>query len=308
MALEDYTFSTMRTRLQEEFGHSSGDTVMNTKIDKRINDALTWVCRRRPSWPWMRTRFEIDTVVAGVGTIDVTVGTRVFDNPASFTPAVRKFITFEVSGSKPTTAHLVTAYSAPNATVEAQYLGTTTVGLACRQVEGMFQLPDDFIRVDGPPLIQGAYPTSTELRYQDPEKFQRNEHRQTPALLNNLRYTVVRDPLDLEERKYLRVYPYIADRRIIRLSYYRDIPKLVADGDIPIIPRSDRMVLWYAAAWFVGQLNDEQDVTMYRDQALEGIERMAQEFELVDDASEYVEDHSEPDFVLPPAGYEDFHR
>ena len=223
-------------------------------------------------------------------------------------PTPRSIITLEASGNKPTTGHLVVSYTPTTAVIDAQYLGTTAAATACRLVQAMYQLPDDFLRMDGPPLIMGAYPTSTEMRYQDPELFYRNMYRQTPALLNNIRYTVTRDPIDTEERKYLLVYPYVADQSVIRYQYHRDCPQLVDDADVPIIPRSDRMALWYAAAWFVAQWRGAETLTMYRDQALASIEQMATEYELVDDASEFTADDHEPDLVLPPPGYEDFNR
>ncbi len=308
MPLEDYDFASLRDRLLEEFAIDQTDTATKIIINKRINDAQSWLVRRRPNWPWMKKKGVFDSIVASSGTCDVTLGTNTFTNVTGITPIPRSTISLEISGTTPTTGHLVVSFGGGTAVVDAQYLATTAVGVAVRLVQGMFQLPDDFLRMDGPPLIMGAYPTSTELRYQDPELFQRNEYRQTPALLNNLRYTVTRDPLDLEEFKYLLIYPYIADTRVIRYQYHRDVPELVGDSDLPIVPRGDRMVLWYAAAWFVAQWKGAETASMYRDQAMEGIQRMLNEYEFVDDASEFRGDEYEPDLVLPPPGYEDFDR
>ena len=308
MALEDYDLASLRLRLQEEFAIDTSDTATKTIIDKRINDAQTWIVRRRPNWPWMKKKGVFNTIAAVTGACTVTKGSTSFTSIATITPTARSFITLEASGTTATSAHLVVSVDGSTAVVDAQYLSTTASGTVCRLVQGMFQLPDDFLRMDGPPLIMGEYPTSTELRYQDPELFQRNQYRQTPALLNNLRYTVTRDPLDLEERKYLLVFPYIADQRVIRYQYHRDCPKLVSDSDIPIVPRSDRMALWYGAAWFVAQWRGAETTQMYRDQALASIEQMATEYELVDDESGFAMSDYEPDLVLPPPGYEDFDR
>lgn len=308
MALEDYDLTALSSRIAREFRCDEADSALMTIVKEKVNDAQTWIVRRRPNWPWMKKHGVFDTVVAGVGTADFLKGSNTLLNVASVTPVKRQYITTESSGTKPSTGHLVTAFSAGTATIHGQFLGTTLVADVIRTVTGMFQLPDDFLRMDGPPLIMGAYPTSTELRYQDPELFQRNQYRQTPALLNNIRYTVTRDPLDEEERKYMLIYPYISDIRVIRYQYHRDCPELVDDADIPIIPRSDRTVLMNVAMWFFGQRQDEQDVQIYMQQAMEGLERMTQEFEMVDDASEFVANDFEPDFVLPPPGYEDFNR
>ena len=66
--------------------------------------------------------------------------------------------------------------------------------------------------------------------------------------------------------------------------------------------------MWYAAAWFVAQWKGAETTTMYRDQALEGLDKMLNEFEYVDDDTEFRGDEYEPDLVLPPPGYEDFDR
>lgn len=308
MALEDYDMASLRLRLQEEFAIKTTDSATKTIIDKRINDAQTWIVRSRPNWPWMKKKGVVNTTPATAGTCTVTKGSTNITSVVTIAPTPRSVITLEASGDKPTTGHLVVSFAGSTAVIDAQYLGTTAVATTCRLVQSMYQLSDDFLRMDGPPLIMGAYPTSTELRYQDPELFQRNQYRQTPALLNNIRYTVTRDPLDLEERKYLLVYPYIADNRVIRYQYHRDCPQLVSDSDLPIIPRSDRMTLWYAAAWFVAQWRGAETTPMYRDQAMQALAMMASEYELVDDASEFVADDYEPDLVLPPPGYEDFNR
>lgn len=304
MALDDYTLVDLRTRLTNEFGLSSSDANITSTLNEKINDALHRICRRRPNWPWLKQEFVIDVAAVQSGTIDVLQGSRVFSN-ASVVPTIRDIITFESSGDSPTTGFMVHTQSAPSTTVGAQWINATEVGKAYRIVSGAFQLPDDFIRSEGAPLLVGSDPDATEFRYKDPDVFRKEAHRQIPAVLNHNLYTVVRDPIDQEERKYLMVYPYLTELATIRMSYYRDIPKLVNDADIPIIPRLDRQALWLMAAWYVALWRGEETATAYGGQAEEALERMAQEFELVDDP-DIEEPVQERDFILPPSGYEDF--
>lgn len=308
MPLDDFTLDELRDRLRTEFGLDDVVAV-NTVIDEKINLAQAWVIQRRPNWPWLRKKFVIDIPVAGSGTIDFTQDSRVASNPVGFTPEIRKVITTESSGSNPTTGYVIDLpYANPNATLDAAWTLATEAARSVRQVEHMFQLPDDFIRLEGPPVLIGADPDTTELRFVSPAQFRVLRYSQVPAILHDIYYTIERDPVDLEERKYLLVYPFIATRQTIRLMYYRDPPELVGDSDLSIMPRNARAALWWTAAWFVAQAENEEDTQLYSSNALQSIEAMAKESEFVDDTNEPDFLQSEPDFILPPPGYEDFNR
>jgi len=62
MAYEDYDLASIRQRCLEEFGIPSTAS-NNAIVDRRVNDAISWIVSRRKNWPWLRRETEI--VVTG---------------------------------------------------------------------------------------------------------------------------------------------------------------------------------------------------------------------------------------------------
>tara|TARA_R110000751_G_scaffold300963_1_gene413030 strand:+ start:6247 stop:8241 length:1995 start_codon:yes stop_codon:yes gene_type:complete len=58
MALETYDLGSLRTRLGEEFGIDITISANALAIDRRINDAVTWIVNRRKNWPFLERQEE----------------------------------------------------------------------------------------------------------------------------------------------------------------------------------------------------------------------------------------------------------
>lgn len=163
--------------------------------------------------------------------------------------------------------------------------GTCTVGNEYRIAQGHFELPEDFIRSDAVHLESD---TDWNIVYsRDTTTFKREVRNDKILGGINRIYTIVPDPVNVEPFKYISIYPYFVDRNILHVKYFGDVRKLIGDFDVPDVPRSDRFVVWYAAAWFVAQWQKDADMlAFYRDGALNELERMTKEYQLMDDITE----------------------
>lgn len=310
MVLEDYQLSTLRDRIREDFGLTES-TTMNSIIDKKINDAQAWVVRRRKNWPWQEVFHNIDVPAAVSDTGDFTQGSRTVGSVPGSSIAARDIITTDVSAStNPTAGFLVQAYSDPNVTLFSQFLNTTEVGKSFRIVKGFFLLPEDFQSLEMATL-EGDL-EDPKMTWKTPDQIQRLKQEEVIISIKEKVYSVVQDPLSgtaaETNRRYLEVYPYLAQLTTLRLKYWRVPPKLVNDSDVPIIPHSDRMVLFYAAAWFFAQQQHETEpATFYRNLALTEIEKMAQEYSFADDPDDGERDTGlNFDFIPGPPEYPKF--
>jgi hypothetical protein len=392
MALEDYTLGSIRSRLAEEFGINIDVQENADIIDKRINDAGSWIANRRKNWPWLEkstvldvgepsTSLQDDRYGAGIFyKMQRTVTNCVFSRTALI---VRELVDFTGSGLDATMA---TAYGGTTMTLEKAYtgspqictitgivastsptvitinlldsdgasvaipshvttftaiisgvtgtgtlpngtlvatrvsntkfsvpvntsgstftlLGTAQISREFRIVQGYFPLPQDFINAES---VHSDLPTNwTTLKYMDPTSFERRVRASKLSDSLNTLYTVIPDPLNIDDIKYLVVYPYYNSRNILHVKYFGDIRKLVGDNDIPDIPRSDRFLLWYASAWFVAQWQKDTDmVAFYRDGALGELQRMSTEYQLSDDLTQDAD--MEDDSLGPIQGPHNF--
>ena len=384
MPLEDYTLGSLRQRLAEEYGIDTSIASNASIIDKRINDAISWIVNRRKNWPWQEKNAEIfvgDTssrvsatrygsAIFTLGSVSAqyaiwsggniiyprelidfngqgdsgimvtsyagttitlkhrykgeqqicTITDITFGNPTIFTVSLNttqggtaeiptNVSTFKViidntvyaGGSGGTydgvyTATRVSAnqFSIPvNSTTHSPWssLGGDPTAQIAREfvvAQGYFELPEDYIRNSS--AHQDDVVDTNTLYYRDPTTFQREVHaEQLPTDLDRI-YTVVPDPINVSSKKYMGVYPYYTDRHLIYFNYFADAKKLVGDNDVPDIPRSDRYVVFCAAAWFVAQWQkDVELLTFYRDTAMNELERMAKEYQLSDDVTQDIE-------------------
>lgn len=375
MALELYDLVSLRTRCAEEFGLDLADPNVVDVVDRRINDAVTWIINRRKNWPWLDAETVIEIGEPSSSSTDIRYGSGFFTkmsryvNHATFsqTPALsRDLVVFDSNGGSGTlitdvtgtvltleSAHtgsnwkvnvlsvvasasptsitvelvdadgeavtlpvnvasfyvtiagaagtgLATAINGTNlatrtssntftiavSTAGATWTsyGTATIAREFIIGQGFFALPDDFIRSDAVHLDSAT--DDYTLYYRDPTSWKRETR--SARVVGGLEriYTVVPDPLKATYSKYLAVYPYFTDRNIIYVKYWRDARKMVGDYDEPDVPRSDRMVVLYAAYWFVAQWQQSELVTFYRDGAMNELERMAKEYQFSDDMTE----------------------
>ena len=75
------------------------------------------------------------------------------------------------------------------------------------------------------------------------------------------------------------------------------------------MPLEDRLVVWWACAWFVAQWQEDDRLTLYRDSAMNALGDMMKEYSCTDNEEEddvLIGDAT--GFIYPPSGYEDFNR
>lgn len=196
------------------------------------------------------------------------------------------------TGTQPNGTHSATRTGSDTFTVPVNTTGSTFATNGTAQVgreftiaQSFFALPQDFVRSDAAHTdIDTNWNT---LVFRNTTSFEREIKADRVVSDLNRIYTVLPDPINVDDTKYLAVFPYFTGRNVIHVKYFGDARKLVGDNDVPDVPRSDRFVLWYAAAWFVAQWQRDTDmVTFYKDSALTELERMAKEYQLADDISE----------------------
>lgn len=391
MALEDYSLYSLRNRVAEEFGIDLTVPLNVSRIDKRINDAISWVVNRRKNWPWLEKDTAINVGEPSTAVVNVRYGAAIFSLAqnqglySSFSQTViapRELVDFEGEGKNGLMVQAVssnsfvlrqgyrgdgqtvtiTAITVGNPTVITVSLATTqggtaeipthvatfgvqitnntlsvgtlngyhyatrisatqfsipvnttaltvvvngTAQLAKEFViaQGYFELPDDYIRnstahTDDDQLDNTLY-------YRHPTLFEREVKAKRLSSIISPIYSVVVDPMGLTSKKYLTVFPYYTDRQTIYVKYFADAKKLIADDDVPDVPRSDRFVVLYASLWFAAQWQKDMELlAFYRDGALNELERMTKEYQLSDDITESLP--MTPDVPGPVRGPDSF--
>ena len=173
---------------------------------------------------------------------------------------------------------------------------------------GCFALPSDFEKMQHVKLIGTL--ADAKIDYRSPLDFEEIRRRGNLVGVNNYVYTVKQDPLRTDAGQYLYVYPYFSSIHTIHYTYRRTIPKLDLDGDIPIIPIEDRLVVLKTAYWFFASyLKEDVDrVNMYKSDALEALSRMMEGYELGNEP-DIPETHDlDTDFIRMPSGYPDIRQ
>ncbi|RMF65378.1 MAG: hypothetical protein D6746_00580 [Bacteroidetes bacterium] len=103
-------------------------------------------------------------------------------------------------------------------------------------------------------------------KFLDPQTFDKRRATGLHLISGNVYYTVTNDPVPatddtVEPKAYLQIYPYPASTTTLRGLYRKQEEDLVADGDIPVIPREHRLALLYIAEWLLAvKLKQPPDV------------------------------------------------
>jgi hypothetical protein len=281
--LQDYTLLTLRDRLAVEFGLSntvgSDDAVF---IDNKINQAMHWIVRARPSWHWLRRELVINVPASRTGSGVFVQGSVGVSMKAGGSIPARWVLQQGSAQGDIYDGYLVVGAMDPLGTLDAQFIEGTTAGttLNWTAAQAYFQLPNDFGRME---KLHTREVNDQELVYAHPPVFEQIRRAQIPYGTPYV-YTVVPDPVTtttgpLTRNQYMLLYPYPVDLQTIRGFYFAEPHDLVDDGDIPIIPRHNRQVLFHVAAWLISQQKRyEPNVTsMYDRLQREGLTRMLEE-------------------------------
>lgn len=306
MVLEDYNLSRLRDDVLDEFAQGKDDDDLRLKATKFINDAITFICRARKDWPWTVRELAIDVpnsyeVIAGV-----TNGARLLTNVQNAGGLVRKILVDGDLQGSALHGYLVASENANDIVLHSQWLGADNVLQTLPVVHGWFQLPDDFQKLKV--LSASENVTDVEFCYRTPLVFDKIKRERNLVSISNYIYTVKPDPLALEARSYVAVYPFITQQMTLYGSYWRSPQKLVQDPDVPIVPRDDRLVVLNFAYWYMSHhLKADSDVKKsYEKRAYDALGLMAQAYELSEDTDDLVgRDNYEPGLVQFPPGYPD---
>jgi hypothetical protein len=310
VAFQDYTLANLRDELKVEFGLSTAD---NARVVRKVNDAQKWIIRKRNGlWPWQVKELVINVPSKKTGTANFTQDsatvTWVSGTPKPDVPtADREIISQESVSTDLTEGYMITAFSDPTITIDANYTGTTSTPGNYTVVKGYFQLPDDFQR------MLSVYDMSLQrgrIIQRSAREFEEIRRDQRLAVGTERVYAVTKDPfpegnVNFSDRLYLGVYPYIGERKTLRGIYVADVQDMTADGDVPLIPRNNREVIFWVAAWQLAlSLKETAQAEAYKGLADEALQDMLREYELaVDqtrDSSPFINDIGP---VMPPPGY-----
>jgi hypothetical protein len=307
MVLEDYTLAVLRDDVLEEFGRSKTDPTLRNKADRKINDAQLWISQVRKDWPWRMQELAIDLQASRSTTGDVLNGGNLILNvQVPLAADLRRVVIDGAIQGQATSGHLVSDVTGTTYTLQSQWLGSDATATTLSIAEAYIELPDDFSKwknLDGVGAIG-----EEKFHHRTPLTFDKIKRERNLLGLRDFIYTVKPDPLGLVDNKFIAVYPFISTQLTMHGNYWRSVPKLVEDEDVPIIPRDDRIVLLHGAYWFTAvHLKLETDVVQfYMQQALTSLSNMREAYDLSDDTENIRDDiPEEPDFVQMPAGYPD---
>jgi hypothetical protein len=307
MALEDYTLAVLRDDLLEEFGRNKADAVLRAKADRKLNDAQLWLSQARKDWPWRVLELAIDVQASRSTTGDVSNGgTTVLNVAVPDAADLRRILIDGAIQGQATSGHLIADVTGTTYTLQSQWLGSDGTGQALSIAVGYLELPNDFSKWKN---LEAAGAIGEErFHHKTPLVFDKVKRERNLVGLQDFIYTVKPDPLGLKDNKFLVVYPFISTQMTLHGNYWRSVPKLVEDDDVPIIPRDDRIALLHAAYWFMAvHLKVEAEtINFYMQQALSSLTNMGEAYDLSDDTENIRDDiPDEPNFVQMPAGYPD---
>lgn len=281
MAVELYTLSEMRNRIKTEFGIAEGDATQEDLIDEKINEAISEVVRRRPNWPWQRKTLNIDISAKTTHTGDFTNGSVSVTGVSNVSSiAAREVVKIGTSGDS-ADDYIVKAVSGDTLTLDRQYTGSTAADVSFVVEQGYLELPEDFLRMDI------AYPVRDLAHrhcfdFQPATKWYGVRRHSGIGLLDHY-YTVISDPLNLNRRLYMGVYPTLGDQMTVQGSYFMVPPKLEEDDDEPILPLNDRPVaLCKAFHLYARTRNDPRQTAYFAEYDLH-IKSMLSRYELSDE-------------------------
>lgn len=313
MVVETYQLSTLRDDVLEEFGKDITDADLKAKAERKINDAMLWIAKKRKDWPWRLKEYFAAVSPGTAITADVVQGSFVVANPSPISALDQRKIMVDVGGTPGTFGYLVGVVDLvgppPNYTLQSAYLGASENGKDLTLMEGVLALPTDFDRMS---TLEGVTGQGGQRKflYRSPLEFEKIKRAGNLVGLNDFIYTVKPDPLTIDfTSMYLMIFPYLNEYVNLHGNYWRNIEKLVNDSDVPVIPVDDRLTLLKFSYWFMAQhlREDKERVLMYKADALESLQDMTNHYELGDEPENLDDDGGlDIDFIPGPAGYPPF--
>lgn len=208
--------------------------------------------------------------------------------------STRQIVT--TNSTSPTSGYVIQSVGTSSITLISQWLEASATDTTIYLVTGYAQLPDEFRKMK---TLEVRSPTGiTIMSYLTPIEFDHMVAKQSFGTQGRQYYTIKNDPIRLNDSRYIAFYPYLAERMTIYGIYWRGVPKLVNDGDIPIVPIDDRLTILHAAYWYMSAhlKEDYQKTNFYKAQALEDLASMKVAYEYSSQPRNLAEDDTGSDF------------
>lgn len=281
MVLETMTLQEMRVRIKEEFGIAPSDTLQDELIRNRVNEAFASLIRERQNWPWQRKTTVLDLEGLTSVTGDFVQGSRSVANVSSLTGISLRSTIVVGTSTDAANYFVVEAINGTTLTLDRQYLGATGTGKSMSVGQGFIQLPEDFMRLDQTNQVEDLV-LNRRFQYVPFSKFDKMRRRDMTG--NSVYYyTVQSDPINLDQRWYLGVYPMIDVRTSLRGSYFFIPQQLVNDEDEPPMPINDRPVLLLKAKHLYARSRNDPRQNAYFAEYQQALGLMLARYELSDD-------------------------
>lgn len=306
MALEDYNLGRLRESIMDEFGRDKSDIEVIRIINAKINDAITFINKKRRDWPWLTFELALDVTPSEeiIGTI--VQGSRLIEDILNGFSVnhLRKIISSKTAIS-PTFGYLITDVTGTTYTLFGQWLASSIVQQKLTVSTGYVALPKECRKIK---TIDGAENLADHnFIPRDLLSFKKIVLRRNAINLYNTYYTTMPDPLGGTDL-YLAFYPYLDIRTVIYGTAWKRVNKLEQDTDIPVIPGDDRLTVLQTAYWLVSQAlkEDQQRTDSYKIDAMMSLAEMEQDYELLSDPDNLRgEGNDFQPYVQMPPGYPD---
>lgn len=285
MAQELVTFSDIYSAVMETLGIQSSDVVAKNKIKRLINEFyINEVVPFKDYWMWLQRSTQIVHEAAyETGTVSVTnLSTTI---TLSTAPTGENFTGYKFSLQGSTQVYQISAHttSATTATLTTAFQEDTASGETFQIWRDRIDLPTsaketvEIWHNQLPTPLQGVgSQTFRELEASSPKL------EGYPAYYNTYDYfdpsTSGDDETESDRYRQTRLYPSIIDENVIlNVDYIQEATALDDDTDEPLMPITDRIVLYYggcAAAYSV--LNRNEDMhDRYMQKAMAKLSRMS---------------------------------
>lgn len=252
MAVQLVDFQDIYESVLEELKIPSTDTTALARVKRNINAVYVNEVAPFKNWPWLRKRKDIvHAQYYNTGTLNITNGST--SVTASATIAASKANYFlSVEGYEE--IFVISAHTAGSAsiTLSSAFTGTTNTAASYKIWTDRVNLPTDARETVSIHHDFKSYPMKgrgaqklDELMRVDPKLEDRPEYYSTDDYF---------DPssgdaeTETDRYRQVRVYPSIYNEdTTLHVTYIQEVDELDADGDEPVMPIEDRIVLVYGA-------------------------------------------------------------
>ena len=283
MSIKLIDFKDIQDSILEELKIQDSDTVSIQRIKRAINEVYINEVVPHARWKWLENHVKVRFNAAySSGTVEVTPSSVTVTLTPAPSASLGSFANQYFSVAGHTEVYIIDSHTAGSATLTltSQFLGVFNESASFKVWTDKVALPTDcretvtvWHNMYSRPMDAMGWQKFRELTINNPkiEGYPRVYY--TGDFVG-----------DLESSRYreLRVHPAIHNVPVtVSIDYVRDVVELTNDGDEPVIPVEDRIVLKYGAlawAWRALMRNPEEANTNYQ-LFKQKLERMAGKIE-----------------------------